>query len=104
MRQAVWKYDYETRVIKTLSTSTIYRDRLAQQAGLLPKDIIIEVQMRAMALQKLHEMGVTTLKELSAFCRSYTRNKDEALASIGIKKTDHLDKKYMEDLKRRTGK
>ena len=40
----IYKYDYETRTLKTMSTSTVYRDRLAQQAGLLPKDIIMEVQ------------------------------------------------------------
>lgn len=100
----IYKYDYESRQIKTMSTSTIYRDKLAQQAGLLPKDIIIEVQLRAMALQKLHEMGVTTLKELSLFCRSYNRHPDSALASIGIKKTDHLDKKYIEERNRRTNR
>lgn len=97
----IYKYDYEARGTKEMSTSTIFRDRLAQQAGLLPKDIIIEVKIRALALQKLHELKITTLKELSAFCRSYTRNSDLALESIGIKRSDLLEKKYLEERHRR---
>lgn len=97
----IYKYDYETRNIKTMSTSTIYRDRLAQQAGLLPKDIIFEVQVRAIALQRLHELNLTTLRELSTFCRAYNVNSDVALESIGIKRSDLLDKKYLEERNRR---
>lgn len=97
----IYKYDYETRSIKAMSTSTVYRDRLAQQAGLLPKDIIIEVQVRALALQRLHELKVTTLKELSAFCRAYSRNSDQALASIGIQRSDLLEKKYLDERNKR---
>lgn len=97
----IYKYDYESRAIKTMSTSTIYRDRLAQQAGLLAKDIIIEVQLRALALQKMQELGMTTLRELTTFCRMYNRDPDQALLSIGIKKTDYLDKKYIEDREKR---
>ncbi len=97
----IYKYDYETRATKVMSTSTVYRDRLAQQAGLLPKDIIFEVQVRAFALQRLHEMKITTLKELSAFCRAYSRNSNVALESIGLKRSDFSDKKYLDEREKR---
>lgn len=100
----IYKYDYETHVCKTLSTSTVYRDRLAQQAGLLPKDIILEVQLRAFVLQKLHEMGLTTLKEVTTFCRAYNRNPDEALSRLGLRREDLLGKEYLQDRHRRTGR
>jgi flagellar protein FlaI len=97
----IYKYDYESRTTKVMSTSTVYRDRLAQQAGLLPKDIIFEVQIRALALKRLADLKLTTLKELSVFCRSYSRNSDLALESIGIKRSDLLEKKYLEERQRR---
>lgn len=97
----IFKYDYEAHVTKAMSTSTVYRDRLAQQAGLLPKDIIHEVHVRALALKRLHEMNVTTLKELSVFCRSYSRNSDAALESIGIKRSDLMTKKDFDERNRR---
>ncbi len=97
----IYKYDYETRATKSMSTSTVYRDRLAQQAGLLPKDIIVEVQVRALALKRLADLKITTLKELSVFCRSYSRNSDLALESIGIKRSDLMEKKYIEERNRR---
>lgn len=97
----IYKYDYESRTTKTMSTSTVYRDRLAQQAGLLPKDIIIEVQIRALALKRLYDLKLTTLKELSVFCRAYSRNSDLALESIGIKRSDLMEKKYLEERQRR---
>jgi len=89
----IYKYDYETRKIKTVSTSTVYRDRLAQQAGILPRDIILEVQLRAFILQKMAERGHTTLREVTSFCRAYNRDPDRAVAGLGFDRQELLGKK-----------
>ncbi|MDP2654336.1 MAG: ATPase, T2SS/T4P/T4SS family [Candidatus Omnitrophota bacterium] len=80
----IYKYDYETNTMKTMATSTVYRDRLAQQAGLLPKDLIMEVKLRAFILEELTKRGMTTMKEVTQFCRAYSRNPEKAVASLGF--------------------
>lgn len=89
----IYKYDLESRKIKPVSTSTVYRDRLAQQAALLPRDIILEVQLRALLLQKLAERGHVTLREVTSFCRAYNRNPDETVASLGFNRQELLGRK-----------
>lgn len=100
----IYKYDYEKNAFKGMATSTIYRDRLAREAGLLPKDIILEVQMRAVVLEKLAELGHTTLREITSFCRDYNRDPDKAVAKIGLSRDEILGAEYMQDRRRRTSK
>ncbi len=80
----IFKYDYEQKNIRAVSTSTVFRDRLAQQSGLIPKDIIEEVSVRAFMLKTLHERNLTTMKEVTTFCRAYNKNPRGALASLGF--------------------
>lgn len=80
----IFKYDYERKVIRNITTSTIYRDRLAKIAGLTPRDIMDEVDIRALALKTLAQKGIHTMKEITIFCRTYNRNPKETLASIGL--------------------
>ena len=89
----IYKYDYEAKKMKSMATSTVYRDKLAQQAGLLPKDIILEVQLRAFLLKKLDEMGMTTVKEVTAFCQAYNNNPDDAVSRLGFNRQVMLGKK-----------
>jgi len=98
----IYKYDYESREIQTVSTSTIYRDRLAKEAGLLPKDIMMEVQLRAFLLKQLAERGHRTLKEVTAFCWHYNKDPDQAIASMGLNRNDLLGSGYMDDRRKRT--
>lgn len=97
----IYKYDYETKSLKTMSTSTVYRDRLAQQAGLLPKDIIMEVQLRAFLLEQLASRGMTTMREVTSFCRSYAANSDAAIEKLGYNREQLLGKGYMKDKRSR---
>jgi archaeal flagellar protein FlaI len=97
----IYKYDYERRQIRTVTTSTVYRDRLAQEAGLLPKDIMMEVQLRAFLLEQLAERNMKTLREVTSFCRAYNRNPDEAVKTLGYKREDLIGKGYSEELKKR---
>jgi len=89
----IYKFDYETKTIKNISSSTIYRDKLARESGLQAKEIIMEVQLRAYLLKKLDELGHTTLKEVTAFCCAYNNNPDKACAGIGCDRKRLLGKK-----------
>ncbi|MEW5894967.1 MAG: ATPase, T2SS/T4P/T4SS family [Candidatus Omnitrophota bacterium] len=97
----IYKYDYETDTIKQVATSTVFRDRLAREAGLLPKDIILEVQLRALLLKELLERGHTTMKEVTAFCHAYNKNPDLAVESLGLSRDNLLGKEYMADRRKR---
>lgn len=89
----IYKYDYETNQVKVMSTSTVYRDRLAKQAGIMAKDIILEVQLRAFLLQQLNLRGYTTMREVTSFCRAYNRNPEKAVQSLGFERSQLLGNK-----------
>lgn len=97
----IYKYDYETDTIKPMSTSTVYRDRVAREAGLTPKDLILEVQLRALLLKELHDRGSKTLKEVTAFCHAYNQNPDQAVESLGLSRDELLGKEYMDERRKR---
>jgi flagellar protein FlaI len=97
----IYKYDYETDTIRSMGTSTVYRDRLAREAGLLPKDIILEVQLRALLLKELDDRGHTTMKEVTAFCHAYSENPDKAVESLGLSRDQLLGKDYMKERRQR---
>lgn len=80
----IFKYDYERKAIRSIASSTVYRDRLAKAAGLTPRDIIDEVDIRALVLKTLAQKNVHTMKEITVFCRNYSRNPKESLASLGL--------------------
>lgn len=97
----IYKYDYETDTIRQMATSTVYRDRLAREAGLLPKDIILEVQLRALLLKELNDRGYVTMKEVTAFCQAYSQDCDAAVESLGLSRDQLLGKEYMQDRRKR---
>jgi flagellar protein FlaI len=80
----VFKYSYEQNKVLSVSPSTIYRDRLAQETGLTPRDIINETWIRAAVLKTLDTRDIHTIKEVSIFCRYYALNPQEAMAKIGL--------------------
>jgi hypothetical protein len=67
-----------------MSPSTVYRDRLAREAGISPKDIINETHIRSAVLKKVHGLGVHTLTDVTTFCRSYRLDPAEAMNRIGL--------------------
>ncbi len=80
----VFKYNYEKNYVVAVSPSTVYRDRLAQETGLTPRDIINETWIRAAILKTLDNRGIHTIKEVSTFCRYYALNPQEAMVKIGL--------------------
>ncbi|MBF0523330.1 MAG: CpaF family protein [Candidatus Omnitrophica bacterium] len=86
----VFKYDYDTMSVRTINPSTIYRDRLCQQSGFTPKDIIKEHRLRAFLLQQLDQKNITTMKEIGAFCQAYNRDPKQTVAALGFDRDDLL--------------
>ena len=80
----VYKYDYDSKQMKQMSPSTVFRDRLAKQSGLTPKEIIREHMLRAYLLEQLDKRDMNTMKEVSTFCRAYNQDPDQATASLGF--------------------
>ena len=80
----VYKYDYDRQLVRQVNPSTVFRDRLAQQSGLSPKDVMKEHLLRAFLLEELDKRNMTTLKEVGTFCRAYNRNPNAATASLGF--------------------
>ena len=80
----VFKYNYDQKRVMPVSPSTVYRDRLAQESGLAPRDVINEVWIRAVVLKTLTERGVLTIKEVTTFCRHFHSDPKDAMAKIGL--------------------
>ena len=86
----VFKYNYEQNKVLSVSPSTVYRDRLAQETGLKPRDIINETWMRAAVLKTLDHKDIHTIKEVTIFCRYYATNPKEAMSKIGLDREQML--------------
>jgi flagellar protein FlaI len=80
----VYKYNYDQNRVMLMSPSTVYRDRLAREAGLTPREIINETILRAVVLKQLHERGVHTLSDMTVFCRAYRKDAADAMSRIGL--------------------
>lgn len=86
----VYKYDYETKGIKALSPSTVYRDRLSKESGLTSLEIMQEHRLRAYLLHELDQRGMTTMKEVATFCRAYNAFPNETVSKLGLNRKDLL--------------
>lgn len=89
----VYKYDYDTKTVRQVNPSTIFRDRLASQSGVSSREIMQELLLRAYLLEELDKRGLTTIKEISTFCHAYNKNPDEATASLELDRQQLLGKK-----------
>jgi len=86
----VYRYDYDNRKHKQVNPSTVYRDRLAAQSGLAPKEIMKEHLLRGFLLEQLDQRGMTTVKEIATFCRAYHKDPKEAVAGLGFDRDELL--------------
>lgn len=80
----VYKYDYDGGKLKQVNPSTVYRDRLAQQAGITAREVLREHLLRGFLLKQLDERNMVSMKEIATFCRAYSRNPNEATARLGF--------------------
>ena len=80
----VYKYDYDSHQMKQMTPSTVFRDRLAKQSGLMPKEIMQEHILRAYLLEQLDARDMNTMKEVTMFCQAYNKDPDQATASLGF--------------------
>ncbi|MBF0388354.1 MAG: CpaF family protein [Candidatus Omnitrophica bacterium] len=86
----VYKYNYEQNKVMMMSPSTVYRDRLAREAGITPRDIINETLIRAVVLKQLHGKDVHTLKDVITFCKAYRADPADAMNRIGLNRASLL--------------
>ena len=82
----LYKFSHVHDTLEPVAPSVIYRDRLAETAGVSPKDIMGEIETRAKILMALQEKGIRSLEAISEFCRRYYKNPDSALAELGYKR------------------
>ncbi len=80
----VYKYDYDSRKLKQVNPSTVYRDRLAQQSGITAREVLREHLLRKFLLEQLDERDMVSMKEIATFCRAYTRDPNETTARLGF--------------------
>ena len=80
----VFKYNYDQKKVVAMSPSTVYRDRLAHQSGMSPRDILNETWVRALVLKTMADKGISTIKEVSTFCRFFALDPTEAMTRIGM--------------------
>lgn len=86
----VYKYNQEQNRIVMMSPSTVYRDRLAREAGLTPRDVINETLLRTIVLKQLRGKGVHTLKDVTTYCRAYRKDPADAMSRIGLDRASLL--------------
>jgi len=86
----VYKYDYDSQEMKQLAPSTVFRDRLAKQSGLTPKEVMQEHMLRAFLLEQLDKRDMNTMKEVATFCWAYNKDPDEATAGLGFDRGELL--------------
>ena len=84
-----------------VSPSTVYRDRLAAQSGLTPREIIDELVIRAHALNELFNRNMHTMKDVTTFCRAYKENPRECLSRMGLDRAKILQLNNQEINKQR---
>jgi len=89
----VYRFDYDSRQLKQVNPSTVYRDRLAQETGFTPRDIMKEHYLRAFLLKELDQRGMSTMTEIATFCRKYNKNPNEAVAGLGFNRDELLGEK-----------
>ena len=80
----VFKYNYDQKRVMPVSPSTVYRDRLSQESGMAPRDIINETWLRGAVLKTLADKGAHTITEVTTFCRHYHADPIDAMAKIGL--------------------
>jgi len=80
----MWKYDYKAGRITETAPFTIFRDKLAEAAGLDSKDILKEMSNRAKILYLLSQKNIKTFHEITKFASLYSKDKFQALNSIGL--------------------
>lgn len=81
----VWTYNVERQQSVEVSPSSVFRDRLAEAAGLTPKQILEETKRRAEVLRAMHtKLQITSIAEMASFCQHYVMHPEEALRQLGL--------------------
>ena len=80
----VWAYDYKRRECVPVLPSSVYRDRLAQAAGLSPLQVIEERERRVQVLRLMHARpALRDMTALTRLCQLYVSDQEAALKQLG---------------------
>ncbi|MDD5080334.1 MAG: ATPase, T2SS/T4P/T4SS family [Candidatus Omnitrophica bacterium] len=66
------------------STSSIYRDRLAQISGKSPRDIMDEIKRRSVVIRKMADKDIRDFQDVTAICRRYITDPAAVMKELGI--------------------
>ncbi|MCX6778044.1 MAG: ATPase, T2SS/T4P/T4SS family [Candidatus Micrarchaeota archaeon] len=77
-------FDFKTGKLRDLHPSVVYRDRLAEAAGIQPTVVMEEIASRAKILKSLDRSNIHTITQVSDFCSMYYDNPKNALARLGM--------------------
>ncbi|MDD5044564.1 MAG: ATPase, T2SS/T4P/T4SS family [Candidatus Omnitrophica bacterium] len=80
----IWQYDSAEAEFEQVATSSIYRDNLAESAGLTSRQVMDEIAQRSRALKALKDKGFHTMKDVTRFCRLYNNDPKKAFTEFGL--------------------
>ena len=86
----VYKYNYERHEQYVVNPSTVFRDKLAEEVGVTPRDIMKEHLLRAYLLEYLDKNNLRTAKEVTTFCQAYSKDPDTAVSALGLNRSKLL--------------
>jgi flagellar protein FlaI len=79
-----YEFDFKERRLFEKSPSVTYRDRLAYAAGISPKELMLELEMRELVLRKLSKKGVRSIEELALISKKYRTDPEGMLKKLGV--------------------
>ncbi|MFA5156981.1 MAG: ATPase, T2SS/T4P/T4SS family [Candidatus Omnitrophota bacterium] len=86
----LWNCDLSKLEFRESGVGSIYRDELAQITGKTPRDIMMEMALRAKVIHILVEKNITEIDKVTRIFRQYALNPDNAIEELGYRKEDLL--------------
>lgn len=87
---AVWHHEYEKRTFTEVSPTSVFRDKVARASGLQAIDVTKEIKVRAEVIKTMDNKNMTSMEEATKLFKAYSRDAEEACASLGLNKAEML--------------
>jgi flagellar protein FlaI len=85
---SLWYYDFPKREFTETAISSVYRDRIAVISGRSPREVMLEVKLRAKIIRALLDMNVSDSGKLAELFRRYCIDPHSVLKELNIKSED----------------
>ncbi len=86
----LWNCDLSKLEFRETGVGSIFRDKLAQITGKTPRDIMLELALRARVIKLLVEQNIKEIDKVTRVFRQYAVNPDKTIEELGYKKEDLL--------------